>query len=251
MALVIDLKPHEKILVGNTTITNDKQRTKLRIDGTAPILREKDTMTVEGATTPSKKLYFNIQTMYLSPSDQALDGLDDYFTHIQTIAAMAPHVAPILNTISKLVLMGTFYKGLKLVQELMNSEESGDAPTLPPELELAPASASNTMEARMLNQAADQLQDLSDTLETKQKDEIEATINYNRKLWMVFFDGMDDKNTTPDLSVNGNDFDIQNNIVNLYQSIYKRSKDIIETPSKDKIKILIDINRTTSNALLS
>ena len=62
MALVIDLKPNEKVIIGSSTITNDKQRTRLRIEGDAPILREKDTLTPEQATTPSKKLYLTIGT---------------------------------------------------------------------------------------------------------------------------------------------------------------------------------------------
>lgn len=44
MALVIDLKPGEKILIGEAVITNDSQRTRLHIAGDAPILREKDVM---------------------------------------------------------------------------------------------------------------------------------------------------------------------------------------------------------------
>jgi flagellar biosynthesis regulator FlbT len=41
MALIIDLKPGEKILIGTAVITNDSQRTRLHISGDAAILREK------------------------------------------------------------------------------------------------------------------------------------------------------------------------------------------------------------------
>ena len=51
MALVIDLKPGEKILIGNAVITNDSQRTRLHIAGEAPIIREKDVMQEEDADT--------------------------------------------------------------------------------------------------------------------------------------------------------------------------------------------------------
>ena len=47
MALVIDLKPNEKVIVGNAVITNDKQRTRLHIAGDAPILREKGKLQID------------------------------------------------------------------------------------------------------------------------------------------------------------------------------------------------------------
>ena len=51
MALKVELKPHERIIIGESVITNTDQRTRLLIDGTAPILREKDIMTAERANS--------------------------------------------------------------------------------------------------------------------------------------------------------------------------------------------------------
>ena len=42
MALIIDLKPSERVIIGTALITNDDTRTRLHIEGDAPILREKD-----------------------------------------------------------------------------------------------------------------------------------------------------------------------------------------------------------------
>jgi flagellar biosynthesis repressor protein FlbT len=47
MALKVELKPGERILIGEAVITNSDQRSHLLIDGTAPILREKDIMTAK------------------------------------------------------------------------------------------------------------------------------------------------------------------------------------------------------------
>jgi flagellar protein FlbT len=66
VALVIDLKPQEKILIGEAVITNSSQRTRLHIAGDAPILREKDIMQEDEADTPCKKVYFMIQCMYIA-----------------------------------------------------------------------------------------------------------------------------------------------------------------------------------------
>ena len=65
MALKVELKPGEKLLVGNCIITNSDQRTRLFIDGSAPILREKDILTADTATTPAKRIYLAIQLMYI------------------------------------------------------------------------------------------------------------------------------------------------------------------------------------------
>ena len=58
MPLRVELKPFERIVIGETVIINSGTRTSFLIDGEAPILREKDTVTAETANTPVKRLYF-------------------------------------------------------------------------------------------------------------------------------------------------------------------------------------------------
>ena len=65
MPLRVELKPFERIVIGETVIINSGTRTSFLIDGEAPILREKDTVTAETANTPVKRLYFCVQMMYL------------------------------------------------------------------------------------------------------------------------------------------------------------------------------------------
>src|ERR1700720_418072 len=65
MPLRVELKPFERIIIGETVIINSGTRTSFLIDGEAPILREKDTVTAETANTPVKRLYLCVQTMYL------------------------------------------------------------------------------------------------------------------------------------------------------------------------------------------
>ncbi len=47
MALKVELKPNERILIGESVITNCNQRSWLVIEGTSPILREKDILTAD------------------------------------------------------------------------------------------------------------------------------------------------------------------------------------------------------------
>ena len=66
MALKVELRPHERIIVGNCVITNTDQRARLLIDGdNVPILRERDILTPETADTPAKLVYLAVQLMYI------------------------------------------------------------------------------------------------------------------------------------------------------------------------------------------
>ena len=56
MALKVELKPNERIIIGSVVIRNDEQRTRFFIEGEAPILREKDILTAASADTPEEHL---------------------------------------------------------------------------------------------------------------------------------------------------------------------------------------------------
>lgn len=121
MALIIDLKPGEKILIGTAVITNDSQRTRLHISGDAAILREKDVMKEEDATSPCKKIYFLVQCMYLSPDPK--NYFDKYFGLIREIQAAAPTTALFFMKINDMILEGSYYKAMKEARELIKHEE--------------------------------------------------------------------------------------------------------------------------------
>lgn len=121
MALIIDLKPGEKILIGNAVITNDQQRTRLHISGEAPILREKDVMKEEDADTPCKKIYFLVQCMYLARAPRIY--FDKYFGLIKEIQSAAPTTTLFFMKINDMILEGAYYKALKEARELLQHEE--------------------------------------------------------------------------------------------------------------------------------
>ena len=66
MPLKVELKPGERILIGDCVITNADQRTRLIIEGEAPILRERDILNFKTADTPAKRIYLAVQLMYTS-----------------------------------------------------------------------------------------------------------------------------------------------------------------------------------------
>lgn len=121
MALVIDLKPGEKILIGSAVITNDRQRTRLHISGDAAILREKDVMQEEAADTPCKKIYFLIQCMYLANTPQ--DYHQSYFGLVKDIQHAAPSLTPHFLEINECIMGSHYYKAMKAARNLIAIEE--------------------------------------------------------------------------------------------------------------------------------
>ncbi|MCB9996518.1 MAG: flagellar biosynthesis repressor FlbT [Rhodospirillales bacterium] len=121
MALIIDLKPGEKILIGDAVITNDQQRTRLHISGDAPILREKDVMKEEDANTPCKKIYFLVQCMYLARAPRIY--FDKYFAQVKEVQNAAPTTTLFIMKINDMIIEGTFYKAMKEARELLLHEE--------------------------------------------------------------------------------------------------------------------------------
>jgi len=120
MALVIDLKPGEKILIGSAVITNDSQRTRLHIAGDAPILREKDVLQEEDADTPCRKAYFLIQCMYLARNPRTYHK--QYFDLAQEIQNASPSCAFFFLQINEHIISGTYYKAMKVARQLIDHE---------------------------------------------------------------------------------------------------------------------------------
>jgi flagellar protein FlbT len=122
MALKVELKPGERILLGECIITNDNQRTRLLIDGSAPVLREKDIMTPKLADTPAKRIYLAVQLMYTSRDPR--DHHEVYFALIRDIVQAAPSTWPYVESINNLILRGELYKALKQARKLIAYEET-------------------------------------------------------------------------------------------------------------------------------
>jgi flagellar protein FlbT len=121
MALKVELKPGEKLLVGNCIITNSDQRTRLYIDGRAPILREKDILTSETARTPAKRIYLAVQLMYIE--DDISIAKDEYFELINDFTSAVPSSIEIVSQINNEILTGQLYKALKAAQRLIEYEQ--------------------------------------------------------------------------------------------------------------------------------
>lgn len=121
MALKVELKPGERLLIGDSVITNGDQRARLLIEGGAPILREKDIMTLQRADTPAKRIYLAIQLMYTSRDPRPHHEL--YFSLIGQILEAAPSMRPRIEAINNHILTGLMYKALKEAKKLIEYEQ--------------------------------------------------------------------------------------------------------------------------------
>jgi flagellar protein FlbT len=122
MALKVELKPHERIIIGSCVITNTDQRARLLIDGeNVPILREKDIMTPETADTAAKLVYLAVQLMYISPDPQNNHGT--YFNLVREIVTAVPSAWPIIEEINNNILSGDLYRALKEARKLIAYEK--------------------------------------------------------------------------------------------------------------------------------
>ena len=121
MPLRVELKPFERIIIGETVITNSGTRTSFLIDGEAPILREKDTVTAETANTPVKRLYFCVQMMYLKSDIPRYRT--SYLGFVREARESSPGSRDLIDAANNHVSDGALYKALKDIKKLMKREE--------------------------------------------------------------------------------------------------------------------------------
>jgi flagellar biosynthesis repressor protein FlbT len=121
MALRIELKPGERILIGESVLINGEQRASFLVGGSAPILREKDILTPEQADSPAKRIYLAVQLMYTSRDPRTHH--DVYFALVRDIVQAAPSTFRYVETINNRILTGDLYKALKEAKNLVHYEQ--------------------------------------------------------------------------------------------------------------------------------
>ncbi len=121
MGLKVELKPGERFILGECIVTNGDQRTRLLIEGQAPMLREKDIMTPALADTPAKRIYLATQLMYTS-RDPSMHHAT-YFALMRDLVQAAPSAWPHMVEMSNHILAGEMYKALKSAKTLIAYEK--------------------------------------------------------------------------------------------------------------------------------
>jgi len=101
------------------------------------------------------------------------------------------------------------------------------------------------LEAHVLLKSAKYLKDLQNDWDSVTPDVLEETLKYNRQIWMMFYD------TAIENPEENRPNDLRSNIINLANFIFKREIDIMSKPEKNKLNILISINRDIAAGLMA
>ena len=124
MPLKLSLKPGEKFVLNGAVVQNGDRRSALLLQNKASVLREKDIMQFEDATTPSRRIYFPVMMMYLDQSDW--ERYQDAFVKRLSEFMGAVHNPDVLAecvNISRQVMAKEYYKALMLCRKLIEYED--------------------------------------------------------------------------------------------------------------------------------
>ena len=243
MALKVELKPGERIILGECVVTNADQRTRLVIEGSVPILREKDIMTAERANTPAKRIYLAVQLMYTArePRHASRDLLQtdsgNGRCRAQRLALYRSHQQSYLNG-----------------QHVQSAEGVGEADRLRAGATIAcEAQPKPTPKSRKIRQirvswkptlllrAAARLQAVCDDWDDKQS-ELDAALLFNRKLWTIFV-------TSVTRQDNPLPAPVRQNIANLGLFVMNHTMSMSFDRRPERLGSLITINRELAAGL--
>jgi flagellar protein FlbT len=90
MALVIQIKKEQRIIINGAVLENVSGRTvAIAVKNEAAILRSEDVLTADAAVTPARRVYFALQCAYLFP-DRKDEHLRDFEQFLVSYLEAAP-----------------------------------------------------------------------------------------------------------------------------------------------------------------
>jgi len=121
MPLRIELAPNERLIIGEASIRNGSRRAEFIVETKSKVLRERDIITESQADTPCKRLYFTLETAYLSKDPGEAEAR--FMGQANDIMKAAPTTAPIIAEVFEAILGGDYYKALKRARRLVAHED--------------------------------------------------------------------------------------------------------------------------------
>jgi len=124
MPLKLKLAPHESFIVNGAVLVNGDFRTSLIVRNFVHVMREKTVLREADANTPTRRLYFAIQTMLMQappPSPAVLNTYKELLRELRG-AYVRPENLETLDRVDALVGDGDYYKALAALQPLIAYE---------------------------------------------------------------------------------------------------------------------------------
>lgn len=110
------------MLIGSAVISNGDRTTEFFIENKVPILREKELMKEEAASTPGRRIYFLVQLMYVD-EDNFTTYHDQFWAIVREVILAAPSTTPIITDICHEIMSRRFYTALKAARQLIDYEQ--------------------------------------------------------------------------------------------------------------------------------
>ncbi len=123
MGLKLSLKPGEKIAINGAVVVNGERRSEIIVENQANVLRERDIMRAEEATTPARRVYLPVMMMALDPAVRraAFPEFERRLTEFAG-AVTDPGILSLCLKVSAAVANGSYYKALNCCRALIDYE---------------------------------------------------------------------------------------------------------------------------------
>ena len=122
MPLSLTLKPGERVILAGAVIKNGSSVAHLQIENRVTLLRQKDVLTEQEATSPCKKIYFAVQLMYIG-GGLTSELAQVYWDLVRDVLVAAPSPKDLISQISAYIVNADFYQALKVAKKLISYEE--------------------------------------------------------------------------------------------------------------------------------
>ncbi|MFC3126132.1 flagellar biosynthesis repressor FlbT [Pseudoroseomonas globiformis] len=120
MSLILKLAPGERLFINGAVITNGDRRAYLMVETQAQIVREKDVLQAEDASTPVRRAYFAAQNVLLN-AQPSLGSMDAFETQLATLrtAFRKPEHLQLLDEAERQMRLGNTYRALAALRDLV------------------------------------------------------------------------------------------------------------------------------------
>ncbi|GAM09660.1 putative flagellum biosynthesis repressor protein FlbT 1 [Geobacter sp. OR-1] len=122
MPLKITLKPHERLILGGAVVTNGSSSSSFTIENNVLILREKDIIREEDATSPCKRIYFIVQLMYIDEKNLTRYH-KAYWENVRELTDAVKTMIPYVDQMNEHIISSEYYKALKTAKKMIAYEE--------------------------------------------------------------------------------------------------------------------------------
>jgi len=132
LPLKLSLKPGEKFVLNGAVLQNGDRRASLILQNKASVLREKDILHEDEATSPARRIYFPVMMMYLDEGG-AQKYHEEFATRLAEFMGVIKNPPVLIDCLnaSKHVMAKEYYKALMLARKLIEYEDErlGNVPT--------------------------------------------------------------------------------------------------------------------------